>query len=409
MIAWRLELSRGVLLWLGVVLIACNAYESALIEPSELGGRGGDEDGGSNVGGKGGGGGGDVGGNGGAGSGAGGNGTAGGDVGGNGGSGGQASTPACGDGRVAENEKCDTAIEDGPGACPTACPPVGECVTRMLNGSNCQAECLVLAQTCTDSDGCCPSSCSIADDDDCPDHCGDGTVQEDEGETCERDASAGSPCPTQADCDDDDPCTTDLLVGSAANCNASCTNTAITMLQAGDQCCPGGANANTDSDCVADCGNSVIERGEECDGGASCDQSCKRIPTVQEQDCLNKYVHTGMPDAPCERCACFECRQEVIDCRGDSDATRRMRCDALLACGLEENCVGLGCYCGTADLLACGTGSANGRCIPEVEQAAGPSTNPITINDRQRDPNYALGRANLLGSCADQKCPDVCP
>jgi hypothetical protein len=280
----------------------------------------------------------------------------------------------------------------------------------MLDGSNCQAECVVLAQACTDGDSCCPESCSAADDDDCPDHCGDGIVQEDEGETCEPDADVGPPCPTPADCDDGDPCTTDMFIGSEANCNPSCTRTAVSTLQAGDQCCPDGANANTDGDCQAECGNQVVEAGEECDdASATCDDACKLVPTPQQQDCLDRFVGSGMPDEACERCACFNCTQEVLDCRDDADATRRMRCDVLVACALENDCDGMPCYCGTADLGSCAVGGANGPCIPEVEQGAGPSTDPIQIAQRQRDPAYALGRANLLGACSIRECPDVCP
>jgi len=153
----------------------------------------------------------------------------------------------------------------------------------------------------------------------------------------------------------------------------------------------------------------IVEPGEECEGGASCDQDCKLIPTSEQQDCLDRFVATGTSNEPCERCACFECTQEVFDCRDDADTTRRMRCNVLVACGLENDCNGLGCYCGSVDIIACGTGSANGPCIPEVEQAAGPSTNPLEINERQRDPAYALGRANLLGACSSRECPDVCP
>jgi hypothetical protein len=116
-----------------------------------------------------------------------------------------------------------------------------------------------------------------------------------------------------------------------------------------------------------------------------------------------------MPDEACERCACFNCTQEVLDCRDDADATRRMRCDVLVACALENDCDGMPCYCGTADLGSCAVGGANGPCIPEVEQAAGPSTDPIQIAQRQRDSTYALGRANLLGACSIRECPDVCP
>jgi cysteine-rich repeat protein len=47
----------------------------------------------------------------------------------------------------------------------------------------------------------------------------------------------------------------------------------------GDGCCTMGANANTDSDCTAVCGNDVQEMGESCDDGNTtpgdgCDGSC---------------------------------------------------------------------------------------------------------------------------------------
>ena len=322
---------------------------------------------------------------------------------------GGSSSISCGDGLVSPGEKCDVAIEAGPGACPADCPKVADCVRSVLTGRDCQAECLVLARECADADGCCPQGCSVEADDDCSDHCGDGIVQEDEGETCEPDAQSGPACPTQADCDDGDPCTVDMLIGSAANCNPSCAHATISMLEAGDQCCPAGGNANTDGDCEAECGNQVEEPGEECDGGASCDENCKIIPTPEQQSCIDRFASSGTASEACERCACLQCMQEMLDCRDDADMTRRMHCDVLISCGLENDCTGLGCYCGSADIFACGTGSANGPCIPEVEQAAGPSTDPLEINERQRDPNFALGRANLLGACSMRECPDVCP
>src|SRR5687768_4804094 len=106
-------------------------------------------------------------------------------------------TVRCGDGEVSLDEKCDIAIEPGqPGACPTACPPLVDCVARELSHSNCQTECLVLAQRCIAGDGCCPSSCSNENDPDCSQQCGDGIVQQDEGETCEPDTDAGTGCET---------------------------------------------------------------------------------------------------------------------------------------------------------------------------------------------------------------------
>jgi len=315
----------------------------------------------------------------------------------------------CGDGRVALNEKCDTGVATGmPGACPTNCPPLVNCVTRALEGSNCQAECVVHEQTCSDGDGCCPSNCDSSSDGDCSSRCGDGVVQTAEGETCEADADAETVCPEVADCDDGNVCTTDAVMGSADNCNATCVNTTITALVAGDMCCPSGANANTDSDCRSMCGNAVNEPGEECDGGPGCDAACMLMRTPQQLDCLERLVMPGADEA-CQRCACLQCTQLVFDCRDDSDATRRMHCETLVTCALANDCNGTPCYCGSADVVTCGFGGGNGDCRMEVEQAAGPSTDPVEILMRNTDTSFALGRAALLGECTLAQCPDDCP
>src|SRR5882672_2761677 len=112
--------------------------------------------------------------------------------------------------------------------------------------------------------------------------CGNGVVDTDLGEICDFGIVSGpGACPTT--CDDGQVCTTDVLSGSA--CTTACVHSAITGPVDGDGCCPAGANANTDSDCTAMCGNGILEPGEVCDTGitagagacpASCDdqQSC---------------------------------------------------------------------------------------------------------------------------------------
>src|SRR5215831_3729850 len=89
----------------------------------------------------------------------------------------------CGDGVKQANEKCDTAIPAGmPGACPTSCDDQNACTIDSLNGTGCQQECVHGAITaCQAGDGCCPSTCTAANDSDCMASCGNGVV--DPGET----------------------------------------------------------------------------------------------------------------------------------------------------------------------------------------------------------------------------------
>ena len=68
-----------------------------------------------------------------------------------------------------------------------------------------------------------------------------GNNQVDPGETCDGN------CP--ASCDDANACTTDVLTGSAATCNAACAQSAVTACASGDGCCPAGCSAPSDNDC----------------------------------------------------------------------------------------------------------------------------------------------------------------
>ena len=247
--------------------------------------------------------------------------------------GGDVTVVGCGDGTVAPTEKCDTKIAAGTmGACPTACPAVTmgtACVTRRLEGTACQAECVDLAGTCTNGDGCCSGPpCTSQNDDDCSASCGNGVVESQMGETCERPSmdggvdagvDAGVFCPSEADCDDDDPCTVDSVLGSAMTCNAQCLHTEIASAVDNDGCCPKGANSIADEDCPIDCGNGVVETGEECDGSDGCNDQCMVSYTDAQRDCLDKHVVKGSPDEECQKCGCIQCTDDVVACRGDSD------------------------------------------------------------------------------------------
>jgi hypothetical protein len=311
-----------------------------------------------------------------------------------------AEAKVCGDGRVSLTEKCDIAIAAGlPGACPTWCPPLADCVTRALDGSDCQAACVVLAQSCADDDGCCPSGCSETDDEDCSRRCGDGIVQHSEGETCEPGSHAHA-CPTAADCDDGDPCTADVPSGSAENCNVSCSHAEITSLVTGDACCPAGANANGDGDCMARCGNGAREPGEECDGGLGCDTQCRLQLTSEQVACLELLDETSNE---CDRCSCTQCAPARLACVDSGEVARDMHCAAIIQCANDNDCTGSACYCTGAYCRE------DGPCEDVIEDAAESDPSGRSVLAQGRDPNTAVGRAVAVGECKVTHCSDVCP
>jgi hypothetical protein len=136
------------------------------------------------------------------------------------------------------------------------------CTNDVLTGTagQCNVVCTHVAIVEPSSgDQCCPDGANANNDTDCPSVCGNGLVEKDE--TCEPNTS--NEC--AASCSDGDPCTTDVRSGSAQDCDVVCDNVPVTQPKAGDLCCPPGANQTTDGDCVPECGNGVVEKGESCD------------------------------------------------------------------------------------------------------------------------------------------------
>ena len=304
----------------------------------------------------------------------------------------------CGDGQITGEEKCDLGIEvSKPGACPTTCSPLAPCSPRALNGTACQSECVLVEPSCKGGDGCCPKGCSVTNDSDCSASCGDGIVQRDLGETCEP--YANQPCKLRdADCADGDVCTSDVLTGSAQHCNVACLNTPITQAVARDGCCPKGANANTDSDCAASCGNAVREPGEACDGEIGCDLSCRQTLQPQQLACLEQFG-----DDECERCSCMNCSSTYLACRASSDNSANAHCSAILACARSRDCLGTSCYC--QDIAWCAF--TPGPCKSEIEAAAG-TLNPLVILQQVSGTYSAVGRAYAADLCRVSRCASVC-
>ena len=82
-------------------------------------------------------------------------------------------------------------------------------------------------------------------------------------------------------------------------------------------------------------------------------------------------------------------------------------CEALVQCGRTAGCRGTTCFCGTADLVSCITGGANGPCMNEV-LAASETTDGTVVATRQTDTKFAVGLANAVSSCTVNSCDAAC-
>jgi hypothetical protein len=273
----------------------------------------------------------------------------------------------CGNGVVDVGETCDTGLAAGaPGACPTAATCMNDpdpCTSdALISGGTCAAICShvpITEQSGTTTDGCCPVGAWNAVDSDCPALCGDGQLASDE--LCDPGLipTAIDACPTS--CDDGDPCTLDVLVG--AGCQAHCVHAPITVMVAGDGCCPTGANHRTDPDCQPSCGNDVVEPGESCDGepgtASACPSACGPSPSA----CL---VNALVGDA--------------------ASCTARCALTPVTACGASDGCCAAGCTAATDPDCSptCGDGvvqTANGETCDTAIAAGQPGACPTACSD----------------------------
>jgi cysteine-rich repeat protein len=170
---------------------------------------------------------------------------------------------SCGNNVVEAGERCD-------GNCPGGandCNDDMNCTADRFSGSGCNRRCehTPITAPSMSADGCCPPGATSGNDPDCRAVCGNGV--KDPGELCD-----GADCPTSCPADPD-PCKNNQVVGT--ECQRRCMATTRTASTgAKDGCCPASANANTDSDCMAMCGNGMREMGEECDGSLPAGASC---------------------------------------------------------------------------------------------------------------------------------------
>ena len=248
---------------------------------------------------------------------------------------------SCDDGVIDPDETCDPLA-----TCPrdpaTDCPDdMDACTTAILTGNPdaCASACAVeTIDECIDDDGCCALGCTPENDSDC-EGCGDGVLVD--PEMCDFAIPDGMPgaCPMDpAICADADDCTTDEIQGAADNCSAVCANTPIVMPINDDNCCPPGATPGNDNDCMAVCGNQILEAGEVCDNAivagndgycpldvAECDDmdACTTDDLLgMAADCTAECVSTDvMMPVAADGCCYFAgtVAQEITDCQSLCD------------------------------------------------------------------------------------------
>lgn len=286
---------------------------------------------------------------------------------------------SCGNGVVEAGETCDP-----PGTCPATCNDGNACTIDVLTGnaSTCNAACgHTVVASCADGDGCCPAGCDATSDADCSAMCGNGTVEA--GESCDPPGT----CPT--DCDDSNACTIDALTGSSANCNASCTQTAIVTCADGDGCCPAGCDATTDGDCSETCGNGTVERGETCDPQETCPTTC------DDNDACTQDTETGSV----ENCNVACGHTQVVSCEaGDgccpAGCTEASDADCAVVCGNRTIDPGETCDPPESCPTACDDGDA--------------CTNDVLTGDPAACTSECKALVVALCEAGDGCCPEGC-
>ena len=306
----------------------------------------------------------------------------------------------CGNGVIEPNETCDPSS-----SCPTSsCTSRDKCFIAKPSGDakSCNFRCAMeRVEECRNDDGCCPDGCTSVDDSDCSPSCGNKTLED--RETCE--AETEKPCPSS--CDDGDGCTKDSQIGSAQMCNVVCSHERITAAANGDGCCPDSANANSDNDCQAVCGNGTQENGEECDDGNDApDDGCTDCKNdTAAQRC--RVAADTFAVAECTACSCEKCTDAFMNCYALNNADDARLCRALLECAHTSGCDANSCYCGNANSALCLLGQGNGPCRGQVE-AATKTRNPLEVLGRNGDRESLAGRAYSAAQCSKNNCGDAC-
>ena len=297
----------------------------------------------------------------------------------------------CGNNVREGGEMCDP--------CPTSCPNSG-CNLQRLDGTGCNARCVAAGtQTqCRGGDGCCPSGCNAANDNDCNARCGNNVREP--GETCD-------PCPTSCP---SSGCNLQQLQGSG--CNAQCVSGGTqTQCRGGDGCCPSGCNANNDNNCQPNCGNRVVESGEMCDG--NCPTSCSSPGGCQRNQlqgsasscnarCVASTITSCTNGDGCCPSSCT--RANDNNCAPECDASFRASCDSERTLRECRNGVITFTTCsGKCYNMKPGGGGAGCGCRPEPCKCYAPDPMFLVTDCAQDGESRQFICEN--GDCVNDVCP----
>src|SRR5579884_4083130 len=256
--------------------------------------------------------------------------------------------------------------------------------------------------------------------------CGNGQL--DPGEACDPGIAAGQSGACPSSCDDGDPCSTDTMIGRAADCTAACAHQMITQCGPQDGCCATGCSAATDPDCSPACGNGIVEPGEQCDKGIPAGQPGACPTSCDDHDNCTTETMQGSAENCTARCVyrqVTECGRDDGCCPQGCNATNDPNCRPVCGNGVVESgetcdpssTCPQSCDDGNActrDVLSGSAASCDVRCDHSPITSCGPSDGCCPAgcnanNDPDCQPTCGNGVVEAGEACdPPSSCPQSC-
>jgi cysteine-rich repeat protein len=234
---------------------------------------------------------------------------------------------------------------------------------------------------------------------DCTPKCGDGRVNGDE--KCDTGIASGQPGACPKSCPALNSCTPQSVKGTL--CAAECVPKPITEVGAHDGCCPPGANMTADPDCVATCGNKVVEPGETCDPPSDC-------PVCPTNNACLMVTSSGSAQtctASCQVTQITACKNGDGCC--PASCTRSNDSDCSKSCGNGVLDPGETCENNGGNL--CRTSCDDGKgCTTDIKTGSAANCNVVCTSIAITTPRNGDGCCPPIGANAnsDNDCVPMC-